>query len=247
MNNLFDLSGKTILITGASSGIGRQIAISAAEHGAAIVITGRNEARLTETQQMANGNGTILIADLTNDSNITDLVKQLPELDGVVFCAGVAEYIPLRFINAEKIRNIFSVNFDSQVILTQQLIKSKKIKKSGSLVYISSISSKIGVPATALYAASKAAINSFVKIVASEVAGMKIRVNSICPGLIKTQMLENAKEVMTDEMLHDNEKEYLLGIGTPIDVAGPTLFLLSDASKWITGTEMIVDGGLTVK
>ncbi len=247
MHNLFDLSGKIVLVTGASSGIGREIAISASAHGAEVIITGRNEARLAETKQMTNKITTILPADLTNDADIKALVKQLPDLDGVVFCAGVGDYTPLKFINNEKIRHIFSVNFDSQVILTQQLVKNKKIKKGGSLVYISSISSKIGVPATAIYAASKAAINAFVKITASEVSGLKIRANSICPGLIKTQMLENAKDIVSAETISESEKEYLLGLGSPVDVAGPALFLLSDASKWITGTEMIVDGGLTVR
>lgn len=247
MHNLFDLSGKTILVTGASSGIGREIAISASEYGAEVIITGRNEARLAETQQATNKITTILPADLTNESNITALVKQLPDLDGVVFCAGVGDYTPLKFINYGKIRSIFSLNFDSQVILTQQLVKNKKIKKGGSLVYISSISSKIGVPATGMYAASKAAINSFVKVTASEVSGLKIRANSICPGLIKTQMLENARDIVSAETISDSEKEYLLGLGSPVDVAGPALFLLSNASKWITGTELIVDGGLTVR
>ena len=247
MNNIFDLSGKTILITGASSGIGREIAVSASKQGAKTVINGRNIERLNDTKEMAGGDVTILQGDLTDGAEITSLVKQLPELDGVVFCAGLVEYTPLKFVNAEKIRTIFSLNFDSQVLLTQQIIKNKKIRKGGSLVYISSISSKMGVPATAVYASSKAAINSFMKIVASEVGGQKIRANSVCPGMVRTPMLTNATNAVTEESLIEAEKDYLLGLGEPADVAGPVLFLLSDASKWVTGTEMIVDGGLTLK
>ena len=247
VNNLFDLSGKKILITGASSGIGREIAVMAAQHGAEVIISGRNTERLAETIELIGRNTIAITADLTNEDDIKNLVSQLPDIDGVVFCAGLVEYTPLKFINHEKIKHIFSLNFDSQVGLTQQLIKNKRVRTAGALVYISSISSKIGIPATALYASSKAAINAFVKIVAAETGGQKIRANSICPGLIKTPMLEAAKDAATETLFEDAEKDYLLGVGNPVDVAGPVLFLLSDASKWITGIELIVDGGLLLK
>jgi len=245
MNNLFDIEYKNILVTGASSGIGKEIAIKLNALGANIIITGRNEERLNETRDLLIYHLGIPAesypCDLSKEDDIRKMVTELPQLDGVVFCAGVVEYYPIKFINAEKINNIFSVNLNSQIILTQQLTKNKKLKPNGSLVYISSIASKIGVAGTSLYAASKAGLNGFVKVAASELSNQKIRANSICPGIIQTPMTEKAQNVNDDLA-----KDYPLGLGETIDVVGPCIFLLSDASKWITGTELILDGGLTL-
>jgi len=245
MNNLFDIEYKNILVTGASSGIGKEIAIKLNALGANIIITGRNEERLNETRDLLIYHLGIPVesypCDLSKEDDIRKMVTELPQLDGVVFCAGVVEYYPIKFINAEKINNIFSVNLNSQIILTQQLTKNKKLKPNGSLVYISSIASKIGVAGTSLYAASKAGLNGFVKVAASELSNQKIRANSICPGIIQTPMTEKAQNVNDDLA-----KDYPLGLGETIDVVGPCIFLLSDASKWITGTELILDGGLTL-
>ena len=245
MNNLFDIEYKNILVTGASSGIGKEIAIKLNALGANIIITGRNEERLNETRDLLIYHLGIPAesypCDLSKEDDIRKMVTELPQLDGVVFCAGVVEYYPIKFINAEKINNIFSVNLNSQIILTQQLTKNKKLKPNGSLVYISSIASKIGVAGTSLYAASKAGLNGFVKVAASELSNQKIRANSICPGIIQTPMTEKAQNVNADLA-----KDYPLGLGETIDVVGPCIFLLSDASKWITGTELILDGGLTL-
>ena len=245
MNNLFDIEYKNILVTGASSGIGKEIAIKLNALGANIIITGRNEERLNETRDLLIYHLGIPAesypCDLSKEDDIRKMVTELPQLDGVVFCAGVVEYYPIKFINAEKINNIFSVNLNSQIILTQQLTKNKKLKPNGSLVYISSIASKIGVAGTSLYAASKAGLNGFVKVAASELSNQKIRANSICPGIIQTPMTEKAQNVNDDLA-----KDYPLGLGETIDVVGPCIFLLSDASKCITGTELILDGGLTL-
>lgn len=245
MDNLFDIEYKNILVTGASSGIGKEIAIKLNSLGANVIITGRNEERLNETKDLMIYNlGTPVetySCDLSKEDEIKKMVTELPKLDGIVFCAGVVEYYPIKFISPQKINNIFSVNLNSQILLTQQLIKNKKIKPNGSLVYISSIASKIGVAGTALYATSKAGLNGFVKVTASELANQKIRANSICPGIIQTPMTEKAKNVNDDLA-----KNYPLGLGETIDVVGPCIFLLSDASKWVTGTELIVDGGLTL-
>jgi NAD(P)-dependent dehydrogenase (short-subunit alcohol dehydrogenase family) len=240
--NLFNIRGKNILITGASSGIGREIAIQCSEAGANVVITGRDIERLKETSSYINTLLTLIPCDLSNVDNILEFVPQLPKLDGVIFCAGIAEYLPVKFINKDKMQNIFSVNFDSQVILTQQLIKHKKLNNNSSLVYVSSIASKLGVAGTAMYASSKAALNAFMKVTASELAIQKIRANSICPGIVITPMGEKAQNMSTDAL-----KDYPLGLGQPINIVGPCIFFLSDASKWITGTELIIDGGLTLK
>ncbi len=248
MENIFSLSNKVILVTGASSGIGRQIAITAVQMGATVIITGRNTERLEETRGMIDAGAKCIIADITKEEDIRSLVNELPKIDGAVFCAGVVEYIPAKFITAEKLDNVFSVNFNSQVLLTQQLIKNKKLEQASSLVYISSISSLMGVPATAMYAASKAALNSFVRVIASELAPQKIRANAICPGLVKTPLLATAAETnLSAETFSQAEKNYPLGLGEPEDVAAAAVFLLSNAAKWITGTSIITDGGFTLQ
>ncbi|MGN6602882.1 MAG: SDR family NAD(P)-dependent oxidoreductase [Ginsengibacter sp.] len=242
----FNLKNKTFLVTGSSSGIGKQTAISLSQYGGRICITGRNEQRLAETLSLLKGENHLMIkADLTNEDDALNLINELPKLDGVVFSSGIVEYWPVKFIDLNKIRKIFDVNFDSQVILTQRLLKNKRINRNSSLVYISSISSKIGVPGTALYAASKAAVNAFVKVLASELAGQGIRVNAICPGIVKTPMIDKAQIVVTQETIEKGEAAYLLGYGTQADVANAAIYLLSDASRWMTGNELILDGGLT--
>ena len=247
MNNIFSLHNKTILITGASSGIGRQIAITASQMGAAVIITGRDNQKLAATKELIAGDCICIAADLVNENEIIDLISQLPKLHGVVFCAGVIDYTPIKFINAQKIASIFSINFNSQVLLTQQLLKNKKIEKAGSLVYVSSVSSKLGVAATSLYAASKAALTAFAKVTAAECAGQRIRSNSICPGIVLTPMTDKAMEATSDESMDKASADYPLGYGMPEDVAGLAVYLLSDASRWMTGSDILMDGGLTLK
>lgn len=241
--NLFSITGKKILITGASSGIGKELAIKFSQQDAILYVTGRDEVRLTETFQSLQHiqRHTMIVTDLTDEKNIVSLVNEISELDGVVFSAGVVEYMPVKFLSDKKISTIMSINFNSQVLLTQNLLKSKKINRNASLVYVSSISSKLGVSGTAIYSASKSAINSFMKVTASELSSLKIRANSICPGIVLTPMGKKAQESSSNA-----EKQYPLGLGEPNDIVGPCQFLLSDASKWITGTELIIDGGLTL-
>jgi NAD(P)-dependent dehydrogenase (short-subunit alcohol dehydrogenase family) len=239
--SLFDIEDKTLLITGASSGLGKELAIQCAKLGAKVIITGRDENRLKETFSQSDNIYLPIPADLSFEDDINKLTQQLPILDGVIFCAGVVEYAPVKLINSNRINNTMSINFNSQVLLTQQLIKQRKLNRGSSLVYISSIASKIGVAGTAMYAASKSALNAFVKVTANELSTQSIRANSICPGIILTPMGEKAQS-----MNEDVGKDYPLGLGTPKDIVGPCVFLLSEASRWVTGTEMILDGGLTL-
>lgn len=246
MNDRFSVAGKSVLVTGASSGIGRTIATMLAAMGAGVTIVGRNADRLQETFSSLKGNGhEMVVADLTQKEDVQRLAQRT--FSGVVFNAGIVEYLPVRFITAEKIAKIFDTNFNSTVLLCQQLLKNKLVAKGGSLVFISSISSVLGVPGTALYASSKAAVTAFAKVVAAEVAGQGIRSNSICPGIILTPMTENAKTATSEKEVSEAEKSYPLGYGTTEDVAGVVIFLLSDASRWMTGSELILDGGLTLK
>jgi NAD(P)-dependent dehydrogenase (short-subunit alcohol dehydrogenase family) len=245
---MIQLKDKHILVTGASSGIGRQIAITASQLGACVTIIGRNVENLQETISFLQGDGHKMFSiDISINEDIEKLISLCSSFDGVVFNAGVVEYLPVKFLNSSKIDSVFSVNFNSNVILSQQLIKNKLINKKGSLVFISSISSKLGVQGTAMYSASKAALSSFSKVLASELASQGIRSNSVCPGIVKTAMTETAAHVVSVEEMKKAAIDYPLGYGEVSDVAGLVMYLLSDVSKWMTGSELIIDGGFTLK
>jgi len=240
-------NGKNILITGASSGIGSEIAMLLSNKNATLVLLSRNTERLDQIFSKLNNskNSKYVSCDLTNELEVKSKIADIPPLDGVVFCAGINEFIPFKFISKEKIDKIFNVNYFSAILLLQKLLKNKLLNKGASLVFISSVSSKMGVPATALYAASKAAINSTVKVLATELAPQKIRVNAICPGIVKTPMIENTNIEMSQFL--EQEKHYPLGLGLPVDIANAVEFHLSDKSRWLTGNIMILDGGLTLQ
>lgn len=240
------LQGKTILVTGASSGIGAAIAQLLSENEAKLVLTARHEERLRTVYSKLNGNGhSFIFADLIVTKDVDELINEVPQLDGIVFTAGYNEYMPFKFISNEKADKIFQTNYFSSIFLLQKLLKKKLIKKGASLVFISSISAVLGVPATTLYAASKAAINSTVKVLATELAPQKIRANAICPGIVLTPMLNQDK--IDTSSLKEQEKQYPLGFGTPDDVANAVVFHLSDKSKWLTGNIMNLDGGFSLQ
>lgn len=249
MSNPFLFQGKRILITGASSGIGKEIAICLANLGAVPIMLARTKSKLLETLAYFNEQkeAQYFICDLRQKKDIDNVVDKIGLLDGVVFNAGIIDYVPVRLLSLERMRNVFSLNFDSQVLLTQQLLNKRKINKGGSFVYISSISAHLGVPGTAIYAASKAAITSFAKVLASELSSKKIRVNIVSPGIIKTSLFNAVSNKLNADLFEKEEESYPLGYGTPADVANAVSFLLSDAAKWITGTEIILDGGFTLK
>lgn len=240
------LEGKHILVTGASSGMGRVFCQMIAKEGARVSLLARNEERLQQTILSLNGeHHKYYVCDLTNYESLIGVVENIDALDGVVFCAGVNEYTPVKFIKQEKIDYIFKTNFDATVLLTQLLLKKKRINKKASLVYISSLSSQLGVAGTLLYASSKAAVNSAMRVIASEVAPMGVRANSICPGIVRTEML-NGTNIDEDAFLKQ-EADYPLGLGTPEDVGNAVIFHLSDASRWLTGNIMTLDGGFSLK
>ena len=240
------VENKTILVTGASSGIGLSIVKLLANSKAKVVLTGRDESKLQKSISTLEGVGhSYLIADLEDDNHLDVLVNNLPKLDGIVFCAGFNEFIPIKFIKREKADKIFNINYFSSVFLLQKILKKKLLNKQSSLVFISSISSILGVPATTLYAASKASINSTVKVLASELSKQKIRVNAINPGIVVTSMLN--QENIDIKSLMEQEKLYPLGFGTPEDLAHAVQFHLSTKSRWLTGNIMNLDGGLTLQ
>ena len=236
------LEGKHILVVGASSGMGRVFSKMISEEGATISVLARNEERLSATLFELSGEGhTKVVCDITNEDQVKEAVSQMSPLDGIVFCAGISEYVPVKFVTAEKLERIFQTNYFGHISLLRMLLKKKLLNKGASLVFISSLSSVVGVPGTLMYASSKAAINSAVKVLASELAPQQMRVNAICPGIVKTEMLSSTN--LSEEQFAEQEKNYPLGLGTPEDVGYAVLYHLSDGSRWLTGNIMILDGG----
>jgi NAD(P)-dependent dehydrogenase (short-subunit alcohol dehydrogenase family) len=243
--NPFDLTGKTILVTGASSGLGRQCAITASRMGAVLYITGRNTERLTETLNLLEGDGHRMFpADLTVERDIAALADQLLMLNGVVYSTGISDLAPARFIKKQEIEKTFSISYNASVLLTSELLAKKKLAKNAcSLVFISTISTKYPFVGGTMYISAKAALESYAKVLALELAPKGIRSNSISPAFVKTPMLDNTAEKYSDEAVRKIEAQQLLGLGEPEDVANVVAFFLSDASRWITASNLILGGG----
>ena len=243
--NPFTLEGKTILVTGASSGIGRATAIECSKMGAVIIATGRNKDRLEETIAELHGEGhQYFMCDITDENSLNDLVDKVPVLDGLVNNAGYTDLVPIKLINHQRFENILSTNTLAPILLFQKLLKKKKIKDNSSIVFTSSLAGLgYGTVGNSMYSASKGAISSFIRVASKEFAGRRIRVNAVCPGMVKTNIM--SKGGVTDSQLAEDEKKYPLGYGEPTDVALMMVYLLSDASKWVTGTNMIIDGGVS--
>lgn len=249
MYNPFSLQGKTILVTGASSGIGATVAIECSKLGASVIVTGRNEERLgqilTQLDTSFGENHQMIAADLTDEVSMSSLIEQLDGLDGLVNNAGVNRVKPVTFIKQDDLDYVFQCNTWAAVNLTRMLCKKKKLRKNGSIVFTSSVSAFFNAPGRALYAGSKAALTAFMRSFAVELADKGIRANAVHPGLVETKLIA---ENLTEEELRNNLKEYPLNrFGKTEDVAWAIIYLLSDASLWVTGTSMIVDGGFMLK
>ena len=245
--NPFSLAGKTVLVTGASSGIGRETALVCGRMGASVVITGRNRERLQDTyDQLTASVKEQHPADLTSLEDIENLVKALPPLDGAVLCAGNSTTLPLQFGTRDKFDDMFNVNFFAPVELLRLLYKKKVLNKGASVVLIASIGGTHSfMPGNGIYGASKAALNSVMKYAAREYASRRIRVNSICPGMVDTPLIHRG--TITEEQLAEDAKRYPLGrYGQPEDIAHGAVYLLSDASSWLTGHDLVIDGGFSI-
>lgn len=240
----FHLQEKIILITGASSGIGKQIAISVNRMGANVIITGRDKPRLVETLgQLKGKKNKMILADLIKDEDVKQLVQQLPGLDGIVHCAGVVKPFPIKFISTDSLHHIFDVNYNAQVLLMAQISRQKKLNKGASIVFSSSIAADHPYKGGALYAGSKSALEAFSKVIALEFSGLGVRSNCIASAMVKTPMFEVAENQGTKERMDEHIKKYPLGVGYPEDVANAAIFLLSSASRWMTGRTITLDGG----
>ena len=245
MNNPFSLSGKTILVTGASSGIGRGIAIACAGMGAQLILTGRNITRLQETLSTLEGEGhSYIAADLTNAQERIALVEQLPALHGVVHCAGVGSRVPCKMLTQEDIDHVLKPNTEAPMLLQAELLAEKKLQKGASVVIIASAAANMPVAGNAVYSASKAAMVAYAKCLAQELAPRQIRVNSISPTMVWTDL---ALVGASAEQLTEAEKQYpLKRYGQPHDIAHLAVYMLSDASQWMTGSDVQITGGSQV-
>lgn len=241
--NPFSLEGKTILVTGASSGIGRGIAVTCSKMGATIVVAGRNSSKLEETiSMMEKGNHLKMTCDLTQSGQLQTSVADLPKLDGVVHCAGIGQRVLCKQLSEKDIETVMGINFNAPVFLQKELLEQKKINKSASIVFIASIASWSPSIGNAVYSASKGAIISYANCLSLELAPRLIRVNCISPAMVWTELI--LADGIDENLLKEDEKKYpLKRYGTPEDIANLAVYMLSDASAWMTGSNVKISGG----
>lgn len=248
MYNPFSLEGKRILVTGASSGIGKATAIECSRMGASIVACGRNKERLEETITALDGKNHIpFVGDLVESDALISLIDSIPAIDGALFAAGLTLVYPMLFSDKEKFKTLFETNFFSGAELLRLLVKKKKVNTGGSLVYIVSIGgTNVFASGQTVYGTSKAALNAFVRYAAIELAPKKIRVNGISPGGVNTPMVLEGN--VSDEQLKKSIEDIpLKRYGKPEEIAQAAVYLLSNAASWVTGTTLTIDGGLSAK
>ena len=248
MFNLVDLTNKHILVTGASSGIGMEIAILVSKLGARVSLVGRKKETLENVLSKLEGNDHYLYEfDVTNFSEVDHLVSSVVEnsglIDGFVHSAGIEMTRPLKMLKVNHYKDVFDVNTISALEMTRVVTKNGNISNDASIIFISSIVGLLGQAGKTAYSASKGALIAASKCLALELASKGIRVNTILPALVETEMSSKLLETMSEESKINILKMHPLGFGKAIDIANSTAFLLSPASKWITGVEFIIDGG----
>ena len=242
----FDIQGKKILITGASSGIGRAMAVVCSQMGADVCITGRNAEALAQTLEMMNGSkNTRIVADLTNNDAMNQLVNELPVLDAVISNAGINRRMITQFLKEDAMDNVLNTNLKAPIMLTKALLKAKKLNTGASLVFVSSIAAFHSSIGDGVYSASKGVLSSFAKVLAMELAPKKIRVNTIQPGMVRTGLTENGPLSEADYQ-KDEQRYPLARYGKPEEIAYAAVYLISDAACWITGTDLVIDGGISL-
>ena len=244
-----NLSGKTFLITGASSGIGKQAAIQISQQGGSCIITGRNKDRLDDTLQNLEGNNHLMFtADLLVEDEIIELVDRLTSINGIVHCAGIVGPTPAKFIRKENISNLMRINFEVPVLLTARILLKKKLNNNSSIVFMSTLATKLPYFGGALYNSSKSAIESYSQTLALELVNKGIRSNCLSPGLVNTPLINkpvsDGQMELIDESLGRYIKKYPMGVGKAEDVSNAIIFFLSDESKWISGTNLVLGGVL---
>ena len=241
--NPFSLEGKTILVTGASSGIGRGVAVACSKMGATIILNGRNQMKLSASlAQLAEGCHRVIVADLTDGESVSKMITELPTLDGMVHCAGIGQRVLCKVANEQDVDTVMDANFKGPVLLQSELLRHKKINKGASIVFIASISTWSPSIGNAFYSASKGAIVSYANCLALELSPRKVRVNCISPAMVWTDLI--LQEGVDEEQLKEDEQKYpLKRYGTPEDIANLAIYMLSDASTWMTGSNVKISGG----
>lgn len=245
--NPYSLEGKTILVTGASSGIGKATAIECSKLGARVVITGRDEARLQQTLSSLEGEGHVVItADLGEDDGIRFLVERVPVLNGIVHAAGISDTVLFQFLKKERLENIFNINFFAPVVLSQLLLKKKLLQKGGSIVFLSSIDGPVTAHiGNSMYSATKGALSTMMQNMSIELASKGIRVNAVLPGMTETPLIHN-DDITQEQLNKDMELYPLKRYADPREIAWAIIYLLSDASTFTIGASLVVDGGFTI-
>ena len=245
--NPYSLEGKTILVTGASSGIGKATAIECSKLGARVVITGRDEARLQQTLSSLEGEGHVVItADLGEDDGIRFLVERVPVLNGIVHAAGISDTVLFQFLKKERLENIFNINFFAPVVLSQLLLKKKLLQKGGSIVFLSSIDGPVTAHiGNSMYSATKGALSAMMRNMSIELASKGIRVNAVLPGMTETPLIHN-DDITQEQLNKDMELYPLKRYADPREIAWAIIYLLSDASTFTIGASLVVDGGFTI-
>jgi NAD(P)-dependent dehydrogenase (short-subunit alcohol dehydrogenase family) len=252
MRNPLDLGGQTVLVTGASSGIGRATAVLLSQLGARLVLVARNQERLGQTAAALEGSG-----HRSHSQDLSDL-EALPSwfgrvvefagpLAGLVHCAGVTSILPLRSVTASHMDQILRVNFQAAAILTREFARKRMHQDRASAVLVASIAGLVGVAGRSVYGASKGALIAFARSAALELARSDVRLNCVAPAYVRTEMTKADLAALTPEQAAGLAAAQPLGIGEPEDVAHAIAFLLSSASRWITGTVLAVDGGYTAQ
>ncbi|MFK3791276.1 SDR family NAD(P)-dependent oxidoreductase [Pseudomonas piscis] len=246
--NPFSLKGKRILVTGASSGLGLEIAVSCARMGAEIVATGRDQERLSRTLEelkaISDLRHQIVQADLTVAADRDALIAAIDiEIHGLVHCAGISRLSPIRMISEAHLRLVNLTNLEAPMLLTQGILKRNLVAVDGSILFLASIAAHIGVAGVGAYSGTKAALIAMSRCLAMELVKRRIRVNCLSPAMVETPIMDATAKVTSLEGLL---KDYPLGFGRPDDIANAAIFMLSGASRWITGTTLVMDGGLTI-
>lgn len=248
-HNPFALDGHRILITGASSGLGRACAYLLSNLGARLIISGRNKKRLDDTLGSLSGHGHIASAfDLNQLDDISAWVKDLSTgdpLSGLVHCAGIYLALPVKAIDPGTFRRVMTTNVDSAFALARAFRQKSVFHSPASIVFIASIAGMVGNPGLSAYSASKAAVIGMTRSLAMEFVRDGIRVNSVSPGYVRTEMTRAQESFLTEEQVKTIEASHPLGLGSPEDVAAAVSYLLSPAGKWVTGSNLIIDGGVS--
>lgn len=250
--NPMDLSGRTILVTGASSGIGRETAVLLSELNARVVLTARNEERLTATLSSLRNDGHIAEPfDLSRTEEIPEwvqgVVAQTGPLDAIVHAAGKQATIPISIVTEQSVEDLVRTNLYSAMMLARGFSQKNCYVRGGSLVFLSSVMAFAAKPAISVYAATKSALLGMAKSLALELAPQGIRVNCVAPGFVETEMLEDVRSLLTDEQMEQLRSSHPLGFGTPRDVANAIAFLLAETGRWITGSTLVLDGGYSAQ